>query len=139
MAKTILSVNIGIIVNEVLVSSIVRRVDVDNVNFASVGIGQFRERGEIVALNYEVVGCIGIVGYNRVDFIVVALDEDREVFAKAFLDVFGFFFPYKPVLLMSSYEFKQRGLFLVAQTIKCLYLSRKFCLVHGTSGCFEAA
>lgn len=85
------------------------------------------------------VGCVGVVRYNRVDFIFVALDEDREVFSKTFLDVFGLFFPYKPVLLMSSYEFKQRGFFLVAQPINGLYLSSKFCLVHGTSGCFKPA
>ncbi len=139
MPKRIVFINKSIIIFEIVLPAIIRRVDVDNVNFASVGIGQFRERGEIVALNNEVIGSVGIIGYNRVDFIVVALDEDGEVFAKAFLDVLGLFFPYKPVLFMSSYKFKQRGFFFVVQTIKGLYLSSKFCFVHGTSGCFEAA
>lgn len=102
-----------------------------------MGIGQFGEGGEVVALNYDVVGCVGIFRYNRVDLIVVALDKDRKVFPKAFLDLLGLFFPYKPIFFMSSYEFEQRGLFLVAQSVKGLYFSSKFCLVHGTSGCFE--
>ncbi len=85
------------------------------------------------------VGSVWVVRYNPMDFVVIALDEERKVFAKAFFDVFGLFFPYKPVLFMSSYEFKQRGFFFIAQPIKCLYLSSKFCLVHGKSGCFEAA
>ena len=139
MPKTIFSINIGIIVNEVFVPCIVRRINVDNINLARVCVRKLRQCSEVVALNNEMVGSIGIIRNNRVDFIVVALDEDRQVFPKLFLDVFGFIFPYKPVLLMSSYEFKQRGFFLVAQPINGLYLSSKFCLVHGTSGCFKPA
>lgn len=99
-------------------------------------VRKLRQCSEVVALNYEVVGSIGIIRNNRVDFIVVALDEYRQVFPEAFFDVFGLVFPYEAVFLMTSYKFEQRGLFLVAQPIKGLYLSSKFCLVHGTSGCF---
>ncbi len=111
-------------------SCIIRRIYINYIYLAGVSIRQFSKSGEVVALDNEVIGSIGVIRYYRVDFIVVALDEDREVFAKTFLDVFGLFFPYKPVLLVSSYEFKQRGFFLVAQPIKGLYLSSKFCLVH---------
>lgn len=139
MPKGIFPVDKRIIINEIFLSGIVWWIYIDNINLTCVSIGKLRQSGKIVALDNEVVGSVWVIGDDRVDFIVVALDEDREVFSKTFLDVFGLFLPYKPVLLMSSYEFKQRGFFLVVQTIKCLYLSRKFCLVHGTSGCFEAA
>ena len=71
-----------------------------------MSIIQLNKSGKVVALYNEVVRSVGVIGDYWVDFIIVALDEDREVFAKAFLDVFGLFFPYKPVLLMSSYKFK---------------------------------
>ncbi len=76
------------------------------------------------------VGSVGIVRNNWVDFIVVALYEYGQVFPKAFFDVFGLVFPYKAVLFMTSYKFEQRGFFLVAQTVKGLNLSSKFCLIH---------
>ncbi len=85
------------------------------------------------------VRCVGIFRYNRVDFIVIALDEYREVLPKSFLNVFGFLFPYEPVFLMTTDEFEQRRFFLVVQHLKGLYLASKFCLVHGTGGCFGAA
>ena len=96
-----------------------------------MGVGQLGEGGEIVAFDNEVVGCVGVVGDYRVDFIIVALDEDRKVFPKSFLDIFGFILPHEAVFLMTSYKFEQRGFLLVAQTVKGLYLSSKFCLVHG--------
>lgn len=81
MSKRILAVNKSIIVYEIFLASIVRRVDVDNIYLACVGIEQLRECGEVVALDNDVVGSVGVVGDNWVDFIVVALDEDREVFS----------------------------------------------------------
>lgn len=85
------------------------------------------------------VGSVGIVRNYGVYFIVVALYEYGQVLPKAFLDVFGLVFPYKAVLFMPPNKFEQRGFFLVVQTVKGLYLSSKFCLVHGTGGCFESA
>lgn len=77
------------------------------------------------------VRSVGIVRNYRVDFVVVALYENGQVFTKPFLDVFGLFFPYKAILLMPSYEFKQRSLFLVAQAVKSLYFSSQFSFIHG--------
>ena len=108
MSKRILAVDKSIIIYEIFLASIVRRVDVDNINLARVGVRQLRECGEIVALDNEMIGSVRVIGNYRVDFIIVALDEDREVFAKAFLDVFGLFFPHKPELLITTNEFKQR-------------------------------
>ena len=102
MSEWIIFINESIVIFEIVLTAVIRWVDVDNINLARVSVGKLGECGEVVALNYEVVGSVGVVRYNRVDFIVVALDEDREVFAKTFLDVFGLFFPYKPVFLVSS-------------------------------------
>ncbi len=85
------------------------------------------------------VRSVGIFRYNRVDFIVIALDEYREVLPKSFLNIFGLIFPYKPVFLMTTDEFEQRRFFLVVQRLKGLYLASKFSLVHGTGGCFGSA
>lgn len=139
MFKRIIFINEGIIIFEIVLTAIIRRVYVNNIDFTRMGIGQFRNRGEIIALNYKVVRCIGIVGDYRMDFIIVALDKYGQVLPKLFLDVFGLFFPYKTVFLMAAYEFEQRGLLLVCQSLQSLYFASKFCLVHGTSGCFKAA
>lgn len=140
MTKSIFLINIIIIILEFIVfPCIVRWINVNNINLSSVGIGKLRECGKIVALDNEVVGSVQVIGDYWVDFIVVALDEDRKVFPQTFLNILGFFFPYKPVLLMSSYEFEQRVFFLVAQSLKGLYFSSQFCFIHGTSGCLKSA
>lgn len=40
-----------IVIRKILVSGIVRRVDVDYIDFAGVGVGEGRQRDKIVALN----------------------------------------------------------------------------------------
>lgn len=114
MSVTILFVYIVVIIDKVFVASIVGRIDIDNINLTSVSVGQLCESSEVVALDNEVVGSVWVIGDYWVDFIVVALDEDRKVFPQTFFNVLGLFLPYKPILLMSSYEFEQRGFFLVA-------------------------
>ena len=139
MSVAVLGVNVTVIINEVLVACVVRWINVDYINLSSVGIGKLRQSGKVVALDNEVVGSVWVIGDYWVDFIIVALDEDRKVFPQTFLNVLGLFFPYKPIFLVTSYKFKQCSLFLVAQFLKVLYFTGKIRLVHGTSGCFESA
>ena len=69
------------------------------------------------------------------DFIIVALDEYRQVFPKSFHNVFGLILPYKAVLFVLSKELEQRRFFLGAQSLKGLYFASKFRLIHGDRIC----
>ena len=51
MAVRVFLVYKRVVVDKVLISGIVRRVDVDYVDFAGVGVGEGRQRDKIVALN----------------------------------------------------------------------------------------
>jgi len=51
MAVRVLLVYKRVVVDKILVSGIVRRVDVDYIDFAGVGVGEGRQRDKIVALN----------------------------------------------------------------------------------------
>ncbi len=51
MAVRVLLVYKRVVVDKVLISGIVRRVDVDYIDFAGVGVGEGRQRDKIVALN----------------------------------------------------------------------------------------
>lgn len=118
MSKLVIRIYIFVIVFEIFVPSVVRRINVDNINLARVCVRKLRQCSEVVALDYEVIRSIGVIRNNRVDFFIVALDEYRQVFPEAFFNVFGLFFPYKPILFMTSYKFEQRSFFLVAQPFK---------------------
>lgn len=56
MAVVVFGVNVGVVIDEVLVAGIVRGIDVDNVDFALVSVGKCCQGFEVVALNYYVVG-----------------------------------------------------------------------------------
>lgn len=51
MAICVFLVYIRVVVDKILVSGIVRRVDVDYIDFACVGVGKGRQRDKVVALN----------------------------------------------------------------------------------------
>lgn len=51
MTVRVFLVHKRVVVDKVLVSGIVRRVDVDYIDFAGVGVGESRQRDKIVALN----------------------------------------------------------------------------------------
>ncbi len=51
MAICVLLVYKRVVVDKILISGIVRRVDVDYIDFACVGVGKGRQRDKIVALN----------------------------------------------------------------------------------------
>lgn len=58
MAVAVLGVNVGVVIDEVLVAGIVRGIDVDNVDFALVSVGKCCQGFEVVTLNYYVIGQI---------------------------------------------------------------------------------
>lgn len=62
MSKRIFFINIVIIVFKfVILASVVRRIDVDDVDFSGVGIGQGGEGFEVVALYDDVVRIVNFL------------------------------------------------------------------------------
>lgn len=55
MAVGVLTVHIAVVIDEVFVAGVVGRIDVDDVDFTGVGIGQGGEGLEVVALDDDVV------------------------------------------------------------------------------------
>ena len=55
MAVGVLTIHIAVVVDEVFVASVVGRIDVDDVDFTSVGVGKSGEGFEVVALYDDVV------------------------------------------------------------------------------------
>lgn len=55
MAVAIFAINKGVVVNEVFVASIVRGIDIDNVDFTLMGISERSESLEVIALNYNMI------------------------------------------------------------------------------------
>ena len=61
MSKCVFRVNIRIVINEILIASIVRRVDVDYIHFSRVCVRKLRQCSEVVALDYEVIRSVGVI------------------------------------------------------------------------------
>lgn len=58
MTVAVFGVDVGVVVDEVFVAGVVGWIDVDDVDFSGVGIGQGGEGFEVVALDDDVVWII---------------------------------------------------------------------------------
>ena len=116
MTITIFSINPIIIIFEfVFFPCIVRRIDIDDINLAFVGVAEGCEGFEVVALDEDMVGSIRSI---RDDAALLYLGQHGKLLAQAFLHVLLFVFPNKAVFLMLPKQPYQVTLFLVGEAFK---------------------
>ena len=70
MTKRIFGINIVIVVAEIFVACIVRRIDIDYINFTCVSICEGGKGFEVVPLNKNMIGSIG-TGISQCTFFVL--------------------------------------------------------------------
>ena len=97
MTIAVLRIHILVVIDEILVARIVRRVDIDDVNPPLVRIAEGGECLQIVALDEDVIGRVGGIAD---DGAVLYFAQDGELVAQTLLDVFGFVLPHEAVLLL---------------------------------------
>ena len=112
MAVSVLAIYIAVVVDEVFVACVVGRVDVDNIDFAGVGVGQRGECFEVVALDKDVVRrIVSAIGEG----LRLVLDEHRQLVAQPFLHVFLFVLPHQAVSLLGAQQFQQVAALIVGE------------------------
>lgn len=112
MPKSIFRIYPSIIILEVFITSIIRRIYIDNIDFTCMGICEGCKRFEVVALNNNVIGSIGPGNGQSPIFI---LDQNRKLIPKTFFNVFGLIFPHKPVGFMLAEKSQKCRTFIVRQ------------------------
>ena len=58
MAEGVCLVNVCVVVDEIIIAGVVRRIDVDEVDLATMRFRQEFQRGKVVAFNEEVEGSV---------------------------------------------------------------------------------
>ena len=104
MAVAVLLVYKLVIIDKILVAGVVRRIDVDDINFSFVRIGKGGQGFEVVALNKDMAGRIGILTDNSLAGI---FNQPRQFLAEPFLHVFGLVFPYQTIFLLLAEQLYQ--------------------------------
>ena len=127
MAVAVLLVHELVVIDKVLVARIVRRIDVDNVNLALVRIGKGGKGFEVIALDKDMVGRIGIL---TDDSLAGIFNQHRQFFAKPLFHIFGLVFPHQSILLLLAEQLYQCRFLVVCQTIYSAYLICQFIPVH---------
>ena len=102
MAEGIGRIDILVVIDEILVTRVVRRIDVDEVNLAAMGLFQQLERGKVVAFDQEVDlaavvdETLLVLRQHRqvmfqldVDTFLVLLEDESVLFRAYFLLQFG--------------------------------------------------
>ena len=118
MAVAVLVVHVAVIIDEVFVARVVRRVDIDDVHLALVGVGERGQRLQVVALDKDMVrGFLAAIGQSQ----LFVLHQHGKILAQPILDVLFAFLPHKAVTLRCR-QFQQRRPLVVAQPLQLLYL-----------------
>ncbi len=126
MSKRIFRVNIGIIIDEVLVAGVIWRIYIDYVNFTCMGICEGGKGFEVVALDKYMIGGIG-TGIG--ECAVFDLDEYRKFVAQTVFYIFWLILPYQSVSFGFSEKPEKCRAFIVGQSLQCLDAVYKFMLV----------
>ncbi|MGM9779486.1 MAG: hypothetical protein ACI3ZD_14340, partial [Prevotella sp.] len=82
MTIAILGIHKGVVVDKILVSRIIRRIDIYHINLTLMSIAESSEGFEVVAFNENMVGSIGRVGE---DGSLLHFLEHRKTVSKTFL------------------------------------------------------
>ena len=127
MTISVLLVHKTVIIDKILITGVVRRIDVDDVNPALVRIGKGSQGFEIVTFDKDMAGRIGIL---TDDSLAGVFNQHRQFFAKPFLHLFGLVFPDQTIFLLLAEQLYQCRFLVVCQTIYSAYLICQFILIH---------
>ena len=83
-----------VVIDKIFVACVVWWIDIDDVDFSGVGVGEGGECFEVVALDEYMVGGIGAGSSQRAAFV---LSQNGQVVTKPFFRSFGLVFPYKSI------------------------------------------
>ena len=126
MSKCIIFIHIRIIVTKVLIARVIRRIDIDDIYPALMGIAEGGEGFQVVTLNEDMVRGIRLVAHYR---LVLHFAQHRQRLAQPFFYVFWFVFPHQPILLMLTQQPDEAATLVVCQTLQGLQLADQFSFV----------
>lgn len=131
MLVVIFAIDIIVIIYEVLIAGIIRRIYVDNIDFAFVSVSESCKGFEVITLNEDVIRCIRIIGDNgpaRHFF------EYGQFGAQTFLDFLRLVFPHKPVSLCVVQQAEKCRPFFIGQPLNGTDAFSKFYFVSRFHG-----
>ncbi len=114
MAVAILRIHIRIVVDKVFVASVVRRIYVDNIYLAGMGICQCGERFKVVTFDKHMVRRILSIAD---DGTLLHLGQHRQFIFQPCLYLLWLILPYKSIFLLGTQQSKQRRLLLIAEPL----------------------
>ena len=126
MTIIIIPINNIIIINK-LFSRIIRWIDVDDINLSLMGIAEGSKSLQVVALNEDMIGGIGLAAQYR---LVLHFAQHGQRLAQPFFYVFRFIFPHQPILLMLTQQPDKAAALVVAETLQGLQLADEFRFVY---------
>ena len=114
MAITVFRIHKRVVIDEILVTRIVRRIDVDDINLAFVGITEGGKGFQVVTLYQNMVGSIRLAAQYC---LVLYFAEYGKFFTQPFLYIFRFVFPYKSILFVFTQQPDEAATLVIAKTL----------------------
>lgn len=97
MPKRILAIHKSIVINKILITSIIWRIYVYNINLAGMGISQRCKRLKVIALDEDMIRSIRILADDSSFF---DFRQNGEFFSESFFNSLRFILPDKSIFFM---------------------------------------
>ena len=127
MSKCIIFIHKRVIIDEVLIARIIRRIDVDDINLSLMGIAEGSKSLQVVTLNQNMIGGIWLVTRYR---LVLHFSQNGQRLSQPFFYVLWFILPHQPILLMLTQQPDEAAALVVAKTLQGLQLADEFRFVY---------
>ena len=103
-----------VVIDEVLVACVIRRIDVDDINLSLMRIAEGSECFEVVTLNQNMVRSIRFIAQYC---LVFYFTQNGQRVTQPFLYVFWFIFPHQSILLMLTQQPDEAATLVVGQAL----------------------
>ena len=122
MPECIGFINITVIVLEVLIAGVIRRVNVDYIYFAFVGVGKRGECVQVVALNEDMIGrIVSIADYCTIFY----LGKNRQLGFELRFYRFGLVLLHQPVFGGGAQQFEETAPLVSGKSFNLPYALNK--------------
>ena len=114
MSKCIFFINIIIIINEVFIACVIRRIYINNIKRTWMCITQNSQRMIIISFDYYMIRIM--LGFCIIDNCsIFYFRQGRQLLLKLRFNIFGLILPYQTIFLMATKQTYQRCLLFVCQ------------------------
>ncbi len=127
MSERILAIHECVVINKIFIARIIRRIDVDYINLAGMGICQSGECLKVITFDENVIRGIWIFANDSSFFDFC---QDRKFISESLFNSLRLVFPDKTIFFMSFQQLNKSRFLFIAKTFNTMNLTNQFLFIN---------